>query len=194
MTPIHDEGVGAHVLRLDGLAARPLPLPLPPNASRPRRRPREVQGVGDTDDGVTGATRSGTRRLIGPVILPPPSLVVVAAVLLVTPARGGVFTTRRALHAAPCTGPKASEDLDGEKATLHLLKMESEPLRQAVDMSKRLSSPTKIHHVRGGEVDADPHATDPAAPHVQPQPLRRIQPHLPREWSWETKATARRPA
>ena len=34
---IRDEGVGARVLRVDGLAARPLPLPQPPNASRPRR-------------------------------------------------------------------------------------------------------------------------------------------------------------
>ena len=145
------------------------------------------------DDGVAGATRSGTRHLVGPVILPPTTLVVAATVLLVTPARGGVFTIRRALHAAPCTGPKDPKDLDGEKATLHQLKMESEPLRQAVDMSKRLPSPTKIHHVRGGEVDADPRATDPAAPHVQPQRLRRIQLHLPRKWSRETKATARRP-
>ena len=130
---IRDEGVGARVLRVDGLAARPLPLPQPPNASRPRRRPREVQEAGDTDDGITGAARSGARHLVGPVILPPTTLVVAAAVLLVTPARGGVFTIRRALHAAPCTGPKEPEDLDGEKATLHQLKMESEPLRQAVD-------------------------------------------------------------
>ena len=78
------EGVGARVLRLYGLAARPLPLPQPPNTSRPRRRPREVQGAGDTDDGVAGAARSGTRHLIGPVILPPATLIVAAAVLLVT--------------------------------------------------------------------------------------------------------------
>ena len=31
---IRDEGVGARVLRVDGLAARPLPLPQPPDASR----------------------------------------------------------------------------------------------------------------------------------------------------------------
>ena len=118
------------------------------------------------DDGVAGAARSGTRHLVGPVILPPTTLVIAAAVLLVTPSRGGVFTIRRALHAAPCTGPKAPEDLDGEKATLHQLKMESEPIHQPVDMSKRLPSPTKIHHMRVGEVDAGPRATGPAAPHV----------------------------
>ena len=40
------ERVDARVLRLDGLAARPLPLPQPPDASRPRRQPRKVQGAG----------------------------------------------------------------------------------------------------------------------------------------------------
>ena len=79
---IRDEGIRARVLRVDGLAARPLPLPQPPNASRPRRRPREVQGAGDADDGVAGAARSGARHLVGPVILPPAALVVVVAVLL----------------------------------------------------------------------------------------------------------------
>ena len=34
-----DEGVGVRILRLDGLAAHPLPLPQPSYASRPRRRP-----------------------------------------------------------------------------------------------------------------------------------------------------------
>ena len=53
------------------------------------------------------------------------------------------------------------EDLDGEKATLHQLKMESEPLHQSVDKHKRLPSSTKIHHVRGWEVDANPRAADP---------------------------------
>ena len=80
------EGVGARVLQFDGLAARPFPLPQPPNASRPRRRPREVQGAGNADDGVAGAARSGTRHLIGPAMMPPTTLVVAAAVLLVTPA------------------------------------------------------------------------------------------------------------
>src|SRR3954471_11492666 len=95
-TLVRDEGVGARVLRLDGLASRPLPLLHPPNASRPRRRPREVQGAGDTDDGVTGAARGGTRHLVGPVILPPATLVVATTVLLITLARGGVFAIRRA--------------------------------------------------------------------------------------------------
>jgi len=40
---VRDEGVGARVLRLDGLVARPLPLPQPPNASRPRRRPEKFK-------------------------------------------------------------------------------------------------------------------------------------------------------
>src|SRR3954468_13384534 len=86
-TSVRVEGISARVLRLDGLAAHPLPLPQPPNASRPRRRPREVQGAGDTDDGVVGAARSGGRHLVEPVILPPTTLVVAAAVLLGTPAR-----------------------------------------------------------------------------------------------------------
>ena len=185
------EGIGARVLRLDGLAARPLPLPQPPNASHPRRRPREVQGAGDTDDGVAGAARGGTRHLVGPVILPPTTLIIAVAVLLVTPARGGVFTIRRALHATPCTGPKALEDLDGEKATLHQLKMESEPIRQAVVVSEGLPPSVEIHDVRGGELDVGPCAAVPATPHMQLQRLRRIQLHLPRKWSREAKAMAR---
>ena len=40
---IRDEGVGACVLRVDGLAARPLPLPQPPDASRPRRPPEKFK-------------------------------------------------------------------------------------------------------------------------------------------------------
>src|SRR4051812_4755811 len=71
--------------------------------------------------------------------------------------------------------------------------MESEPLRQAVDASERLPPSTKIHHVRGWEINANPCVANPAAPHVQPQRLRRFQLHLPREWSRETKATTRRP-
>ena len=43
---VRDEGVGARVLRVDSHAARPLPLSRPPDANRPRRRPREVQGAG----------------------------------------------------------------------------------------------------------------------------------------------------
>ena len=83
-TPTRDEGVGVRVLRLDGLAARPLPLPQPPYANRPRRRPREVQGDGNTDDGAAGAARCGARHLVRPVILPPADLVVVATVFLAT--------------------------------------------------------------------------------------------------------------
>ena len=146
------------------------------------------------DDGVTGTTQSGARCLVGPIILPPNSLVVAVAVLLVTLARGGAFAIGGAIHAALRPSAEAPEDLDGEEIALHQLKMESEPLRQAVDMSERLPSSTKIHHVRACEVDANPRAADPTAPHVQPQRLRRIQLHLPREWSRETKATARRPA
>src|SRR3954463_11070780 len=94
---------------IDGLAASPLPLPQPPYASRPRRRPREVQGAGDMDDGIAGATRSDARHLVGPVILPPATPIVAAAVLPVTLARGGVFAIRGALHAAPCAGPEEPE-------------------------------------------------------------------------------------
>ena len=43
---VRDEGVGARVLRVDGLAACPLPLPQPPDTSGPRRQPRKVQGDG----------------------------------------------------------------------------------------------------------------------------------------------------
>ena len=118
-TSIRDEGIGARVLRLDGLPSRPLPLPQPPNACRPRRRPREVQGAGNADDGVAGAARSGAQCLVGPVILPPATLIVAAAVLLATLARGGIFIVRRALHAAPYASPEVPEDLDGEEATLH---------------------------------------------------------------------------
>ena len=116
---IRDEGVGACVLRLDGLAARPLPLPQPPNASRPRRRPREVQGAGDTDDGVAGAAQSGARRLVGPATPPPATLVVAVAPLLVALARGGAFAVGGAVHAALRPSAEAPEDLDGEEIALH---------------------------------------------------------------------------
>ena len=54
-----DEGVGVRVLQLDGLAARPLPLPQPPDASRPRRRPREVQGAGPSPGETPPEERPG---------------------------------------------------------------------------------------------------------------------------------------
>ena len=50
-----DEGVGVRVLRVDGPTARPLPLPQPPDASRPRRRPREVQAAGPLPEERPGA-------------------------------------------------------------------------------------------------------------------------------------------
>ena len=173
--------VAARVAARQRVPPSPAPAVAEP-ATRGRGRGEAMGEAGALGEGEDGAARQPRlrqqllqwRAMLGMTLASSSSgcagrLVVVAAVLLVTPALGAVFTIRRALHAAPCTGPEAPEDLDGEKATLHQLKMESEPLRQAVDMSKRLPSPTKIHHVRGGEVDADPRATDPAAPHVQPQ-------------------------
>src|SRR4051812_33477064 len=71
--------------------------------------------------------------------------------------------------------------------------MEGEPLRQAVDTGGCLPPSTKIHHIRGREVNADSCIADSTAPHVQPQCLGRIQLHLARKWSRETKATTRRP-
>src|SRR3954466_7207984 len=117
-----------HVLRLRGLAARPLPLPQPPYASRPRRRPRGVHGASDADDGVAGATRSCDRRLVGPDIPATTALVAAVAPLLVTLAQGGAFAVGGAIHAAPGPGAKVLEDLDGEEIALHLLKMERQPL------------------------------------------------------------------
>ena len=127
---IRDEGVGARVLRVDGLAARPLPLLQPPDASRPRRRPREVQGAGPTPGktlpeerlgadaaAAAPAQARGVRRLVGliPVIYP--------AVLLITFARGRAsivgISVGGALHAALQASPEVSEDLDGEQAVLH---------------------------------------------------------------------------
>jgi len=123
---VRDEGVGARVLRVDGLAARPLPLPQPPDASRPRRRPREVQGAGPTPGktlpeerpgadaaAAAPAQARGIRQLVG----------LVPAVLLVTFARGRAsivgISVRGALHAALQASSKISEDLDGEQAVLH---------------------------------------------------------------------------
>src|SRR3954463_9774546 len=155
------------VLRLRGLAARPLPLPQPPYASRPRRRPRGVHGASDADDGVGGATRSGDRRLVGPVIPATTALVVAVAPLLVTLARGGAFAVGGAIHAAPGPGAEVPEDLDGEEVTLHQLKVEGEPLRQAMDPGERLPPSAKIHHAGGSGFDVDSRTADPAAPHAQ---------------------------
>ena len=127
---IRDEVVGARVLRVDGLAARPLPLPQPPDASRPRRRPREVQGAGPTpgktlpeeQPGADAAAAApaqarGVRRLVG--LVP----VICLAVLLITFARGRAsiigISVGGALYVAVQASPEVSEDLDGEQAVLH---------------------------------------------------------------------------
>ena len=55
---------------------------------------------------------------------------------------------------------------DGEHVVLHLLELENMPLRQAMGACKGFPPTAKIHDVRGGEVDVDPHAAIPAAPHV----------------------------
>ena len=127
---ICDEGVGARVLRVDGLAAPPLPLSQPPNTSRPRRRPREVQGAGpipgktlpEERPGADAAAAApaqarGARRLVGlvPVICP--------AVLLIAFAQGRAsvvgISVGGALHAALQASSKIPEDLHGEQAVLH---------------------------------------------------------------------------
>src|SRR3954464_2713889 len=183
-----------HVLRLRGLAARPLPLPQPPYASSPRRRPRGVHGASDADDGVAGATRSCGRRLVGPVTPTTATLVVAVAPLLVTLARGGAFAVRGAIHAAPGPGAEVPEDLDGEEIALHQIKMEGEPLRQAVDMGERLPPSTKIHHAGGWGLNVDSRATDPTAPHAKSQRLGLFHLHHAHKGSREAEATARRPA
>src|SRR4051812_29290988 len=182
------------VLRLHGLAARLLPLQQPPYASRPRRRPRGVHGASNADDGVVGATRSRDRRLVGPVIPATTALVVAVAPLLVTLARGGAFAVGGAIHAAPCPGAEVPEDLDGEEVALHQLKMEGEPLHQAVDPGERLPPSAKIHHAGGSGLDVDSRTTDPAAPHAQSQRLVLLRFQDVHEGSREAEATARRPA
>src|SRR4051812_42535566 len=182
------------VLRLHGLAARLLPLQQPPYASRPRRRPRGVHGASDADDGVVGATRSCDRRLVGPVIPTTATLVVAVAPLLVALARGGAFAIGRAVHAAPGPGAEVPEDLDGEEIALHQLKMEGEPLRQAVDAGERLPPSTKIHHAGGWGLDVDSRTTDPTAPHAQSQRLGLFHLHHACEGRRETEAATRRPA
>src|SRR3954464_6827794 len=158
----------------------------------PRRRPREAQGAGDTDDGVAGATRSRDRHLVGPVIPTTATLVVAVAPLLVTLARGGAFAVGGAIHEALGPDPEAPEDLDGEEIALHQLKMEGEPLHQAVDTGECLPPSTKIHHIGGWEFNADSRAADSAAPHVQPQGLGRVQLHLTRKWSRESRSEEHR--
>jgi len=125
-----DKGVGVRVLRVDGLAARPLPLPQPPDASRPRRRPREVQGAGSAPGKTLPEERPGAdvtvaapaqalgvRRLVGlvPAVCP--------TVLLITFSRGRAsiigISIRGPLHAAFQASSKLSEDLDGEQVVLH---------------------------------------------------------------------------
>ena len=56
-------------------------------------------------------------------------------------------------------------------------------------MGKGLQTVKKVHHMRGGEVDINPHTSIPAAPHVQPQSAWLLEIHLPREGSWEAMMT-----
>src|SRR3954468_19596297 len=139
----------------------------PPYASRPRRRPRGVHGASDAADGAAGATRSCDRRLVGPVIPATAPLVVAVAPLLVTLARGGAFAVGGAIHAAPSPDAEAPEGLDGEEVLPHQLKMEGEPLHQAVDPGEQLPPAAQTHHAGGSGLDVDSRPTDPAAPHAQ---------------------------
>ena len=65
---IRDEGVGARVLRVDGLAARPLPLPQPPDASPPRRRPEKFKELAPPPANL--CRRSGQVQML--LLLPHP--------------------------------------------------------------------------------------------------------------------------
>src|SRR3954467_14999930 len=165
----------------------------PPYASRPRRRPRGVHGASDADDGIAGATRSCDRHLVGPVIPATAPLVVAVAPLLVTLARGGAFAVGGAIHAAAGPDAEAPEGLDGEEVLPHQLKMEGEPLRQAVDPGERLPPSAQIHHAGGSGLDVDSRTTDPAAPHAQVQHLRLLHLQQARERSGKAEAAARRP-
>src|SRR3954470_22399408 len=111
--------------------------PLPSSAAPLRQPPKETTPGSftepDADDGVAGATRSCGRRLVGPVIPATAPLVVAVAPLLVTLARGGASAVGGAIFAAPSPDAEAPEGLDGEEVLPHQLKMEGEPLRQAVD-------------------------------------------------------------
>src|SRR3954470_22806100 len=144
--------------------------------------------------GVAGATRSCDRHLVGPVIPATTPLIVAVAPLLVTLARGGVFAVGGAIHAAPGLGAEVPKDLDGEEITLHQLKMEGEPLRQAVDPGERLPPSAKTHHAGGSGFDVDSRTSDPAAPHAQSQRLVLLLLQDVREGSREAEATARCPA
>ena len=64
------------------------------------------------------------------------------------------------------------------------------PLRQAMGAVKGFPPMAEIHDVRSGEVDFDPHVVVPAAPHVQPQGLRRVKLHYPRKRSREAEMIA----
>src|SRR3954464_6484336 len=182
------------VLRLRGLAARPLPPQQPPYAGRPRRRPRGVHGASDADDGVAGATRSCDRHLVGPVIPATAPLVVAVAPLLVTLARGGAFAVGGTVHAAPSPGAEVPEGLDGEEVLPHQLKVEGESRHQAVDPGERLPPSAKIHYAGGSGFDVDSRTTDPAAPHAQVQHLRLLHLQHARERSRKAEAAARLPA
>src|SRR3954469_19803325 len=144
--------------------------------------------------GAAGATRSCDRHLVGPVIPATTALVVAVTPLLVTLARGGAFAVGGAIHAASGPGAEVPEDLDGEEVALHQLKMEGEPLHQAVDPGERLPPSAKIHHAGGSGLDVDSRTTDPAAPHAQSQRLGLLLLQHAHEGSREAEATARRPA
>ena len=59
---------------------------------------------------------------------------------------------------------------------------------------ERLPSAAEVHDVRSREVDVDPRAAIPAAPHVQPEGLGWIELHLPSKWGREMEAAMRWPA
>src|SRR3954462_10769335 len=181
------------VLRLHGLRRPPsVLLSSPPTPAAQGDDPGEFTEP-DADDGVAGATRSCGRRLVGPVIPATAPLVVAVAPLLVTLARGGAFAVGGAIFAAPGPDAEAPEGLDGEEVLPHQLKMEGEPLRQAVDPGERLPPSAQIHHAGGSGLDVDLRTTDPAAPHAQVQHLRLLHLQHARERSGKAEAAARRP-
>src|SRR3954466_11956109 len=138
----------------------------PPTLAAQGDDPGEFTEPG-ADDGAAGATRSCDRRLVGPVIPAAAPLVVAVAPLLVTLARGGAFAVGGAIFAAPGPDAGAPEGLDGEEVLPHQLKVEGEPLRQAVDPGERLPPAAQTHHAGGSGFDVDSRPTDSAAPHAQ---------------------------